>query len=134
MANVATRDAALAAITTARHDVQEFAKASTPALYVDLSDFSRLLEGDASPLQQSLSAATIAEYHGSMRSGAHGLSVVFADLPRALSFGSAFYDPTYRNINDPAIGKGDRGAFINEFGWDEMMHSYLTLQYPDLPN
>ena len=131
MVNPATQAATLATITTARNDVQELDTALQPALYVDLYDFSLLLEGEASLLQQALSAAIIAEYHGTHRPGAHGLSIVFVDLPRAYGSGPAFYNPNYHNYN-PETGTGDMGAFINEFNWDEMMHTYMSLQYPDI--
>ena len=129
IADPVTQAATLAAITTARKDVQELDKALQPAIYVDLYGFSLILEGESSPLQQALSAAIIAEYHGTELPGAHGLSIVFFDLPRAYAFTPTFYNPNYHNYN-PDTGTGDMGAFINEFSWDEMMHTYLSLQYP----
>jgi len=131
MNDSATQAATLAAITTARNNVQEFCDAVTPGLYVDLYDFSLLLEGEGSPIQQAISAATIAEYHGTKRPNAHGLSIVFYNLPDAYQYGSSYYDTNYHNYNS-ATGTGDNGAFINEFNWDEMMHTYLSLQYPEL--
>lgn len=127
-----TRPATLAAISSARAAVQEFDQVTNPATYVDLSDFSRLLSGNNNPVQAALGNVVLAEYHGKERPGAHGLSVVFFDLPRALSFSTQVYDSDYTNY-DPATGRGSQIAFITAFNWDEMMHDYLSLNYPNLP-
>jgi hypothetical protein len=133
MTDPTTRDTTLTTITTARAAVREFDNSVNPATYVDLADFSRLLEGNNSPIQKQLAEVVIAEYHGSLRPGAHGLSIVFYDLPRALAYSSSVYDPNYKNY-DTATGTGSTSTFINDFSWDEMMHSYFGYQYPTLDN
>jgi hypothetical protein len=98
---------------------------------VDLDDFSSLLEPAASltPVQEALRAITIAEYHGAKRPRAHGLDIVFYDLPKALDY--SVYQFDYANY-DPATGKGSHSSFINDFAWDEMMAEFFAYQYPDL--
>jgi hypothetical protein len=125
------KSATLALITNSRSQkvvtpVQEF-----DDIYVDLVDFSRLLEGDNSPVEQEFNKILLDEYHGPDRPNAHGLSIVFFDRSNPLDV--YLYDPSYRNFN-PDTKTGSRIAFINEFNWDEMMHTYFSLQYPDLPN
>jgi hypothetical protein len=126
MSDPDTRDAALSTITNARATVQEFDEAVNPATYVDLANFSKLLQGNNSPIQEQLAKQVIAEYHGSLKPGANGLSIVFFDLPRALSY--SVYDPNYTSY-DPATGKGSTSSFINDFSWAEMMHLYFIYQY-----
>ena len=122
-----TRIAAQQRITAARSQVQQL---HAPT-YVDLFDFSALLEPGGSPaaIQQALLAITIAEYHGSIRPKAHGMNIVFYDLPVAVN--NAMYGFDYINF-DPLTGKGSHSSFINDFGWDEMMAEYFGYQYPDL--
>jgi hypothetical protein len=120
------KSATLTLITNSRAAVQEF-----DDIYVDLVDFSRLLEGDNSPVEQEFNKILLDEYHGPERKNAHGLSIVFFDRSNPLD--AYLYDPSYRNFN-PDTGTGSRLAFINEFNWDEMMHTYFSLQYPDLTN
>jgi predicted AlkP superfamily pyrophosphatase or phosphodiesterase len=106
--------------------VQEF-----DDIYVDLVDFSLLLDGDNSPVEQEFNKILLDEYHGPDRPNAHGLSIVFFDRSNPLDV--YLYDPSYRNFN-PDTKTGSRLALINEFNWDEMTHTYFSLQYPDLPN
>lgn len=124
MDDSATRAATLGLITNSRAAVQEFGY-----IYVDLVDFSLLIDGDNSPVALEFNKILIDEYHGSERPNAHGLSIVFFD--RSGTFDD--YDSSYRNFN-PDTKTGSRIAFINEFNWDEMMHTYYSLQYPDKPN
>jgi hypothetical protein len=65
--------------------------------------------------------ALIAEYHGKDRPGAHGLSIVFYQLPEAKTYN--VFDPNYRNY-DPATGTGNSSAFITRFNWDELVADY----------
>jgi hypothetical protein len=123
----ATRDAARQRIADARAGVQGF----WPPTYVDLDDFSALLEPTASltPVQEALRAITIAAYHGAKRPNAHGLDIVFYDLPAAVLY--SVYQFDYANY-DLATGKGSHSSFINDFTWDEMMAEFFKYQYPDL--
>ena len=126
MADSGTRAAALELLTNSRKAVQEF-----DYINVDLVDFSRLLDGNNSPVEQEFNKLLLDEYHGTEWPNAHGLSIVFFD--RSSSMDEYVYDPDYRNFN-PDTETGSRIAFINEFNWDEMMHTYFSLQYPDKPN
>ena len=131
MADPVTRAATLELITNSRSQ-----KVVTPVeefdyIYVDLVDFSRRLDGDNSPVELEFNKILLDEYHGSERNNAHGLSIVFFD--RSSSSDEYDYDPSYRNFN-PDTETGSRIAFINDFNWDEMMHTYFSLQYPDKPN
>jgi hypothetical protein len=126
MADSGTRAATLQLITNSRAAIQEF-----DGIYVDLVDFSRRLDGDNSPVEQEFNKIMLNEYHGTFWTNAHGLSILFFD--RSSPDDTSLYDPDYRNFN-PDTGTGSHLAFINEFNWDEMMHTYFSLQYPDLPN
>ncbi len=131
MADSGTRAATLELITNSRSQkvvmpVQEF-----DDIYVDLVDFSRRLDGENSPVKLEFNKILLDEYHGSERTNAHGLSIVFFD--RSSPSDEYVYDPSYRNFN-PDTETGSRIAFINDFNWDEMMHTYLSLQYPDKPD
>lgn len=126
MADSSTRAAALQSITDARAAVQEF-----DFIYVDLADFSRLLDGDNSPVIQTFNKILLAEYHGSDQTNAHGLSIVFFDRSSPLDY--YYYDSDYTNFNSNTE-TGSRIAFINDFNWDEMMHTYFSYQYPDKTN
>jgi hypothetical protein len=126
MADSGTRAATLALLTNSRAAVQEF-----DLIYVDLVDFSRRLDGNNSPVEQEFNKILLNEYHGTLWPNAHGLSILFFD--RSSPDDTSLYDPDYRNFN-PDTGTGSHLAFINEFNWDEMMHTYFSLQYPDLPN
>jgi len=126
-----TRAATLTLLTNARAQVQEFDQEALPATYVDLVDLSRLLDGSNSAIEKSLDKLLLAEYHGSAKPKAHGLSIVFND--RSSPADTAVYDPDYRNYN-PVTGAGSRIAFINQYNWDEMLHTYYGYQYPLKPN
>ena len=126
MADSSTRTATLATITDARTAAQEF-----DFIYVDLVDFSRLIDGDNSPVIQEFNKILLGEYHGIEQTNAHGLSIVFFDRSSALDY--YYYDPDYCNF-DSNTETGSRIAFINGFNWDEMMHTYFSLQYPGKTN
>lgn len=131
MDNPSTRDSTLTLITNSLKTVQEFDLVTSPGTYVDLYDFSRLLEGQNNPVQAALGSVVIAEYHGNNRPNANGLSIVFYDLPVAQQY--SVYDPDYKNF-DQTTGQGSRIGFINDYSWDEMMHSYFSYQYPQMQN
>jgi hypothetical protein len=126
MADSVTRAATLELLTNSREAVEEF-----DDINVDLVDFSLLIEGDNSPVALEFNKILLDEYHGSDRTNTYGLSIVFFD--RSSSSDEYEYDPSYRNFN-PDTETGSRIAFINDFNWDEMMHAYFSLQYPDKPN
>lgn len=123
----ATRGAAIRRISAARSNAQQL----SPPTYVDLYDFSTQLEPSTSksPLQSALEASIIAEYHGSKRPNAHGLNIVFYDLPAAVTSSSYGFD--YVNY-DQVTGRGSSGCFINDYYWDEMMTTYFNNAYPTL--
>jgi hypothetical protein len=126
MEDSSTQTATLQTITNTRETVQEF-----DYIYVDLVDFSRLLDGDNSPVIQEYNKILLGEYHGSEQTNAHGLSIVFFDRSSSLDY--YYYDSDYCNF-DPETETGSRISFINQFNWDEMLHTYFALQYPDLTN
>jgi hypothetical protein len=122
MNDPATRNATMAAITTARANAQVIDPNGTVYVYVDLVDlFNRL--GVTTTLPALMSAATISEYHGSGRPNAHGVSIVFFKLPEAVTFN--VYDPNYKNY-DSVTNTGNQGEFINNFQWDELLNTYYT--------
>jgi hypothetical protein len=131
MADSGTRSSNLALLTSARASVQEFDEVSQPATYIDLVHFARLVEGGNSAIEQALDRILLAEYHGSERSNAHGLSVVFFD--RTSPYDETTYDTNYREYNS-STGKGSKIEFLNLFRWDDMLHTYYGYQYPDKPN
>jgi len=110
----------LVLIKEAREGVQEIDYYVQPYVYIDLVDLDRLL-GQDTMISQLLSNATIAEYHGSARGNAHGLSIVFFKLPEAMMV--LTYDLNYRNY-DPLTMTGNNGDFINQFNWDEFLKKY----------
>jgi hypothetical protein len=122
MNDSSTRSATLQTITNARAAAQEF-----DYIYVDLADFSRLIDGENSPVIQELKKILLDEYHGSEQTNTFGLSIVFFD--RSSSLDNYYYDPDYCNF-DSNTETGSRISFINQFNWDEMMHTYFSLQYP----
>jgi hypothetical protein len=131
MADSGTRSSTLALLTSARASVQEFDLYSQPATYIDLVHFARLMNGGTTAIEQALDKILLAEYHGSERSNAHGMSVVFFD--RSSVYDEITYDSNYRDYN-PSTGKGSQIEFLNQFRWDDMLHAYYGYQYPLKPN
>jgi hypothetical protein len=131
MADTNTRSSTLTLLTSARASVQEFDETSSPATYIDLVDFVRLVSGSNSAIEQALDKILLAEYHGPERSNAHGLSVVFFD--RTSPYDAVTYDTNYRDYNS-STGKGSKIEFLNQFRWDDMLHMYYGYQYPLKPN
>jgi len=131
MSSSDTRASTLSLLTTTRDSVQEFDPTSSPGTYIDLVDFCRYVDGTGSATELALNRILLAEYHGTDRPKAHGLSIVFYD--RTSIYDDVVYDPNYRNYN-PSTGVGSLIAFLNEFNWDDMLHTYYGLQYPDKPN
>lgn len=122
MNDSATRNATLTAITTARANAQVIDPNGTAFVYVDLVDlFNRL--GVTTTLPALVSAATISEYHGTERPNAHGVAIVFFLLPEAVTYN--VYDPNYTNY-DSATNTGSQLEFINNFNWDEFLHTYYV--------
>lgn len=128
MDNLATRSETIAAIGSARGAVQQIDLYVTPYVYVDLVDLDRLLNR-GTRITGLVSEATIAEYHGSARPGAHGVSIVFFRLPEAAPppLGLGTFDNNYRNY-DPLTNTGNAGEFINRYRWDEFLHRYYALR------
>ena len=118
----AMKDAALTTIGTARLSVQEIDKYNQPYVYVDLMDLDRLLN-QGTVISQLLTGATIAEYHGTARPNAHGLSIVFFRFPEAIA--SNTFDSNYKNY-DAATNTGNSGDFINFHLWDEFLATYYS--------
>lgn len=116
-----TRGDTLALIRIARQGVQAIDYYVQPFVYVDIVDIERLL-GRGAAISQLISDATIAEYHGSKRPNAHGVSIVFFKMPDATGL---TYDPNYKNY-DPQTLTGNAGEFINLFRWDEFLRKYYS--------
>lgn len=131
MADSATRASTLELLTSARDTVQEFDETTQPATYIDLVDFERLVRSGNPSIKQALDAIVLAEYHGSERPNAHGLSIVFFD--RSSPYDEKSYDTNYRDYN-PSTGAGSRIEFLNRFTWDDMLHTYYGYQYPLKPD
>lgn len=131
MADSTTRTSTLELLTSARDTVQEFDEVTQPATYIDLVDFERLVSSGNPAIEQALDKILLAEYHGSEKPNAHGLSIVFFD--RSSPYDEKTYDTNYRDYN-PATGTGSRIGFLNRFTWDDMLHTYYGYQYPLKPN
>ncbi len=119
-----TRGDTLALIRTARQGAQAIDYYGQSLVYVDLVDIERLL-GKGTSISQLISDATIAEYHGSARPNAHGVSIVFFKMPDAAA--RSTYDPNYKDY-DPQTLTGNAGKFINLFRWDEFLQKYYSYE------
>lgn len=130
--NPSTRQTAVQELTAARKAAQPIDKFVIPYTFVDLYDLASRLDGSvpAAPLQSAITKATVAEYHGSARPGAHGLSVVFFQLPESVCTAPTF-DPNYTTF-DPDTGKGSRIAWIAGTEWDELLNRYASVGFPSL--
>ncbi|MBI4746651.1 MAG: hypothetical protein HY786_08995 [Deltaproteobacteria bacterium] len=121
MDDPAARADTLALIRNARQGAQAIDYYVQPYVYVDLADIERLL-GKGVWISLLISDATIAEYHGSARPNAHGVSIVFFKMPDATGL---TYDPNYKNY-DPQTQTGNAGEFINNLRWDEFLQKYYS--------
>jgi len=110
----------------ARQSVQEIDKYNQFDVYIDAADFAQLLSYDTK-LPQLVNEATIAEYNGKDRPNANGISVVFFNTPDAWAYHTC--DPHYRNWDELSVS-GNKGKFINETSWDEMLARYYSLVIP----
>ena len=123
MGDQVTKADTLALIRNARQGAQAIDYYVQSHVYVDLVDIERLL-GKGTSISQLISDATIAEYHGSARRNAHGVSIVFFKMPDATGL---TYDPNYKNY-DPQTLTGNAGEFINNFRWDEFLQKYYSYE------
>ncbi len=117
LSDPATAGDAVTLIKAARDTVQPIDRYIQPNVYVDLVDLDSRL-GQGTDIAAVTSAATIAEYHGSDRPNAHGISIVFFPSRQ-----TSTYDPNYKNF-DPLTNTGNGGDFINQFRWDEFLNVY----------
>lgn len=118
-------------------------------VYVDLADFAVIADAN-SAIPALITDATIAEYHGKNRPKAHGMSIVFYKAPGwtnntyQCGTNSAWYqnpgdtkwlaltyDANYKNY-DAITGSGNKGQFINETQWDEMLNDFYKAVEPTL--
>lgn len=120
LADPLQKDQALLDLATARKNAQVIDLYAQPYEYVDLVDLLPRLD-PSSTVVKLLDEALVAEYHGKDRPGAHGLSIVFYQLPEAKTYN--VFDPNYRNY-DSAMGTGSTSQFINGFNWDELVNRY----------
>ena len=111
----------------ARKNAQKIDLWIQPYIYVDLKDFVTKLEM-SSDIPTLIDETTIASYNGKDRPNASGLSVVFFQFPDSHGL---TYDKNYKNW-DETTEMGNKGKFINEFQWDEMLKTYYGLAFPEL--
>ena len=117
-----TRDETISLIDTMRDNVQTVDPYIKPYVYIDLAHMDSLLGMDTN-ITSMVSEATVAEYHGSARENASGISIVFFKLPEAAEYRT--YDSNYTNY-DAQTGTGTKARFINAYQWDEFLHQYYT--------
>jgi hypothetical protein len=115
-----TRDETMRLIGDMRDTVQSIDPYIQPYVYIDLAHMDFLLDMDTK-IASIVSEATVAEYHGSARENAGGVSIVFFKLPEAVEYRT--YDSNYRNY-DALEGTGTMAGFINAYQWDEFLHRY----------
>jgi Clostripain family len=127
----AARATTISLLSAARAAVQEFDQAADPHTYVDLFHLSQLIEGSDSPVQQALKNCLLAEYHGTQRSKANGLSIVFFDLggiyADSVFLGRSLYDQNYLNLNQTRTAPD---TFVDSTSWANMLKSFYTLHDP----
>lgn len=99
-------------------------------VYLDMTDLVKQLDENIS-MDTLLNEATIAEYHGKDRENAHGISIVFFQAPEAWDFNTC--DANYKNWNEETK-TGNKGKFINETHWDELLADYYKIIIPNLGN
>ncbi len=120
------QDSLLEELDQARQNVQEIDKYNQFDVYIDVADFAQLLSYDTD-LPQLVSSATIADYHGKGRPNANSISVVFFNPPDAWAYNTC--DPHYKNWDELSVS-GNKGKFINNTSWDEMLAQYYSLVIP----
>ncbi|MDH5546691.1 MAG: clostripain-related cysteine peptidase [Gammaproteobacteria bacterium] len=128
LADTANNAELITALQTARENAQHIDFYNQPRVYVDIKDFFAKYD-NTSNIPALLDQATIASYHGADRPDANGLSVVFFKLRSDGSNNT--YDVNYKNW-DADTATGNKGRFINEFEWDEMLYLYNSQSYPTL--
>jgi len=126
MADDLSQNSLLEELDQARQNVQEIDKYNQFDVYIDIADFAQFLSYD-NELPQLISHATIAEYHGKGRQNANGISVVFFNPPDAWIYNTC--DSHYKNW-DELSASGNKGKFIKETSWDEMLAQYYSLVIP----
>lgn len=121
----------LSKLAAARSSVQEFDPYVDANTYVDLTHLATLMEGSASPVAAAVRKALIAEYHGTDRANANGLSIAFFNLQKlynsSIFLKMSLYDPNYINLGATRVNPV---AFLDNTGWGALLDSYFTLQYP----
>lgn len=118
------RDALITTLKNARTEAQHIDFYNQPFVYVDLADL--FVKTGNTDIPDLLEQSTIAAYHGKDRPNAHGLSIVFFQLPDAWNL---TFDSNYKNW-DAATQTGNKGKFINETSWDEMLYAYYKYAFP----
>ena len=121
------RDQTIELLQTSREDAQHIDLYNQPYVYVDLLDLQTKL-GLESEISTLISDATIKHYQGKDRPQANGLSIVFFKFPKSHGL---TYDKNYKNW-DETTATGNKGKFLNEFQWDEMLKTYYGLAFPEL--
>ncbi len=117
----------MAKLSNARDSAEKIDRYIQPYVYVDLKDFVTKL-GLTSEIPRLIDQATVASYSGKDRPNANGLSIVFYQFPNAYGL---TYDSNYKNWDALSL-TGNRGAFLNEFQWDEMLQVYYQAAFPEL--
>lgn len=126
--NAETREQTLDTITSARNLAQDIDFYNQFNVYVDLKHLSQSLGVD-NIIPERIDELTIAEYHGKDRPRAAGISIVFFQPPDAWTYNTC--DPNYQNWSD-TTQLGNKGRFINESQWDEMLARYYKEIVPAL--
>ena len=128
LANESLQNPLIIELEQVRQVAQEIDRYNQFDVYMDIADFGQLISRK-NTLAQLISEVTIAEYHGKDRPQANGISVVFFNPPNAWVYNTC--DPNYKNW-DEASASGNKGKFINETEWDEMLARYYGLVIPAL--
>ena len=113
-----------------RSTVQDLDPAVQFGVYIDLKDMANKLDPE-SRIPDLIDDATLYEYHGKDRPYASGMSIVFLQAEDAWKWGTC--DPHYKDW-DAATETGNKGKFINETHWNEMLSAYYQSVVPNLPD
>jgi len=119
---------ALSEMQAMRFNVQEIDPATQFGVYIDLKDMMHKLDA-SSNIPNLIDEATLYEYHGKDRPSANGLSIVFFQPEDAWAWGTC--DPSYKDW-DAETETGNKGKFINQTQWNEMLASYYAAIVPTL--